>query len=164
MKIYQQIIKMLNDSGARYTEKTHPAEGRGIDVAKLHDAKLKQGAKAIVLKVKPAGYCLVVFPADKKLDTKRAKHVLNVKNVSFASLEETRTLTECEIGAVPPFSFSEKLPLYVDGSLFENETLFFNIGRLENSITIHVDDYKKLISTAEIVSVISDEPLMGREP
>ena len=146
---------MLKDSDAKYKEYTHAAQGHGAEVAKIHGAELKQGAKAIVLKVKPAGYYLAVFPADQKLDAKQAKQVLNVKNVSFASLEETRALTECEIGSVPPFSFNEKLPLIVDPSLFANKTIFFNIGRLESSITLDVGDYKKLISNAKIATIVA---------
>ena len=53
-----------------------------------------------------------------------------------------KRLTNCDSGAVPPFSFNEDLSVIVDPELYENEEIVFNVGRLDRSIYISSKDYR----------------------
>jgi Ala-tRNA(Pro) deacylase len=48
------------------------------------------------------------------------------------------------MGAVPPFTFWEELPLIADPAIRANREVCFNAGRLDRSIFMDVDDYVRL--------------------
>lgn len=145
--VYEKIIKMFAENNIQYNEVEHHHEGYGENVAKFHGLDEKCGAKAIVVKLKkPDSFCLVVLPFDKRLDTKLLPKLMSVKSASFASLEDSSLITECSIGAIPPFSFNTDLILVVDNGIKEHEQVFFNAGRLDLSIAINIADYCKLVS------------------
>ena len=45
------------------------------------------------------------------------------------------------MGSVPPFSLNPDLAIVVDEGLLENETLFFNAGRLDRSMELDTRDW-----------------------
>ena len=48
------------------------------------------------------------------------------------------------MGAVPPFSFSDDLPIFVDPICKENTEVVFNAGRLDKSIFMKFEDYERI--------------------
>ena len=147
--IYDKIIRMLQENNIKYNEVEHHHEGYGENVAKFHDLDEKCGAKALLVKLKkPNRYCLVVLPFNMRLNSKVLQKLMSAKGASFASLEESMEMTQCEIGAIPPFVFNKDLILVVDNAIKENHKLFFNAGRLDRSLAILTDDYLKLVESA----------------
>ncbi|MCX2194283.1 hypothetical protein LD112_19300 [Pantoea agglomerans] len=67
------------------------------------------------------------------------------KKSSFAAPELAQALTGCVMGAVPPFSFDDRLALRVDTRLQQVGTLWFNAGELDKSIALAVDDYFRIV-------------------
>lgn len=152
--IYEKIIKLFHEHKIPYSEEKHHQEGYGENVAKFHSLDEKCGAKALLIKLKkPDGYCLVVLPFNRRLNSKELQKLMSVKGVSFANAEEIMELTQCKIGAIPPFSFSKDLILVVDNAIKDNEKLFFNAGQLESSVAILTNDYIKLIKNAIFADV-----------
>jgi Ala-tRNA(Pro) deacylase len=68
----------------------------------------------------------------------------------MAGRERAEELTGCVIGAIPPFSFNEKLPLLADPRIEDNPEVVFNAGRLDRSIWMRSTDYMR-IAAPEIV-------------
>lgn len=59
-------------------------------------------------------------------------------------------LTGSVFGAVPPVSFTEELLLIADPSLFTRyEEIAFNAGRLDASIIIRTEDYRRIVHPKE---------------
>jgi Ala-tRNA(Pro) deacylase len=68
-------------------------------------------------------------------------------------------LTGCVIGAIPPFSFSDRLILLADPLIQENDEVVFNAGRLDRSIMMKLIDYIR-IGRPRLVSIAQrGEPL-----
>ncbi len=65
-------------------------------------------------------------------------------SVAFAQKEKAQELTGCVIGAIPPFSFNERLILLADPLIQENEEVVFNAGRLDRSIMMKLSDYIRI--------------------
>jgi len=152
--VYEKIITMFQENNIKYNEIEHHHEGYGENVAKFHALEEKCGAKALLVKLKkPDSYCLVVLSFNRRLDSKSLQKLMSVKSSSFASLEESMEMTQCEIGAIPPFVFNKDLMLVVDNAIKENARLFFNIGRLDRSVAISTDDYVNLVSSAKFSDV-----------
>ena len=67
-----------------------------------------------------------------------------MKDLRMAKPEEVKDVTNTEIGAVPPFGNLFDIPLYVDKSLGENETIVFNAGTHTDSISMKYKDFEKV--------------------
>ena len=81
--------------------------------------QLGQSANAIIVatKVEPIRYACCIVLANTKLDVNRTvAKLLEAKKVSFATAEQTMTLTGMQIGGVTPFGLSD-IPLYVDAAV-----------------------------------------------
>src|SRR4051794_35050416 len=70
------------------------APGRGTPPAR--------GAKALVVKAGES-FRLLVVPADRKLDSRKARAALGVRSLRFATREEVEQLTGLRPGSIPPF-------------------------------------------------------------
>jgi Ala-tRNA(Pro) deacylase len=147
---FDKLIELLKKNNARYKLVFHELAGKSKEVSEIRGSKLEQGAKAMLLKTKDK-YILAILGAHLKLDLKKIKHLLNEK-VSFASPEEVKELTGCEIGSVPPFSFDDRVILLIDESITKVDEIAFNAARLDASIFLDSRDYLD-ITKAKIVDI-----------
>jgi Ala-tRNA(Pro) deacylase len=95
---------------------------------------------------------LLVLPADRKLDSRKARDALVVKSLRFASKEEVQTLTGLQPGAIPPFGSLFQLPSYCDPALGENPIINFNAGDHALSIQMTYEDYVR-VEKPQIISI-----------
>src|SRR5438105_338922 len=102
MKPYEKIIQLLDQSQILYELLEHEAVYTSEQAAKIRGLSLDQGAKSLLLKAKN-DFILVVLPGNKKLDSKRVKQLLFVKDLRFATPEEVKEIMGCEVGACYPF-------------------------------------------------------------
>ncbi|MFP5974158.1 YbaK/prolyl-tRNA synthetase associated domain-containing protein [Enterobacter mori] len=152
---HQQLITLLTGQGARFRVMEHAAVGKCEAVSEIRGTDLRQGAKALVCKVKGNGvkkHVLAILAADLQADLSQlASHFGGLK-ASLASPAEVDTLTACVFGAIPPFSFHPDLALVADPLLFERfDEIAFNAGLLEKSIIMDTQDYLR-IARPELVT------------
>lgn len=119
---------------------------------------IHQGAKAIIVKTvqkdNNEAFAMLVFPADLKFSSGKARRVLGAKELHFATQEEIAKVTNgVERGGVPPFGNIFGLRVVADESLFENEKIIFNAGDRSFSIAMYSADYKMLVNP-EIAQII----------
>ena len=146
MKVYENILRLLKEGGISYEEMEHPPVKTCEDSLKYRAdyGWNGKGSKNILLHAKGRFY-LVVTIAEKEIKAKRFKKEFNTKNIRFASSEEVKKITECEVGALPPFGYLNKeLPIYVDEEIFQHEYFMFNPALHTKSIRIKTDDLKKI--------------------
>src|SRR5262249_20334000 len=108
--------------------------------AAVRGTSLASGAKALVIKAGDQ-FVLFVLPADRKLDSRKAREHLGVKSLRFASREEVEQLTGLQPGSIPPFGSLFGLPTYCDGALADNASINFNAGDHCISIQMAYSDY-----------------------
>lgn len=146
--VHQQIIDLLNKHHARYRVVEHDAVGKCEAVSAIRKTALGQGAKALVCHVKGNGmrqHVLAIIAADKQADLNQLAVSLGGRKASLASPAEVDTLTGCEFGAIPPFSFHPALKLVADPLLFERfDEIAFNAGLLTHSIIMDTQDYLRI--------------------
>ncbi|MCM7485564.1 YbaK/prolyl-tRNA synthetase associated domain-containing protein [Enterobacter kobei] len=152
---HQQLITLLTGQGARFRVMEHEAVGKCEAVSEIRGTDLRQGAKALVCKVKGNGvkkHVLAILAADLQADLSRlASHFGGLK-ASLASPAEASILTACVFGAIPPFSFHPDLTLVADPLLFERfDEIAFNAGLLEKSVIMDTQDYLR-IARPELVT------------
>ncbi len=145
MELFNKIKQLLDTNNITYQTYNHPPTKTSEEAASYRETPLRIGAKAILLKEK-RGFIIAVIPANRKLDSKKLKKVLQSKKLRFSTEDELKELTGCDKGSLPPFNIFFNLPIIVDITLFEEEEMAFNAGSLENSIKMKTKDYDGLIS------------------
>lgn len=163
MNTYEKVAALLDHHQARYRVVEHEAIGQTDLISEIRGNDLNQAAKAMVLEVTmpdgaDARYLLAIVPGDCKINFKSAARAIGGKKSSFAAPEKAQELTQCVMGAVPPFSFDDRLALRVDARLRDVGTLWFNAGALDRSVALQVDDFFKVVGDeccAEIATPVT---------
>jgi Ala-tRNA(Pro) deacylase len=138
--VFERVREKLEAAGVAFTVTRHAPVYTSEEAAAVRGAPLCSGAKALVVK---AGddFVLLVVPADRKLDSKKARAALAVKALRFASREEVEQLTGLQPGSIPPFGSLFGLPTRCDPALALNPTINFNAGDHTVSVSMTCADY-----------------------
>ena len=152
--VFEKLCELFDKGGARYRVIHHPASGKSSQsVAEIRGTELGQGAKALCCTVKGNGvklHVLGILPADKQADLHKLAAAVGDRRAALASPEEVMDLTGSVFGAVPPVSFTDALVVVADPSLFTRyEEIAFNAGRLDASIIIRTEDYRRIVAPQE---------------
>lgn len=146
--VHQRLCELLDRESATYRVIEHEPEGRTELIAKIRGNRIEQSIKSIVVQVrldrKENVYCLANVPGDCRIDFNGIKAHFKADSVAFASREKAQELTECVIGAIPPFSFNDQLQVLADPLIQENQEVVFNAGRLDRSIFMRLEDYIRI--------------------
>lgn len=145
---YARLVADLDASGARYRLIDHAPEGRTEVVSALRGHDLARAAKCLILLVKigkkQTRYVLAVVPGDARLDLAAVKALLGASYVAFADTSKAEELAGSVTGTVLPFSYDERLELIADPALLDHDELYFNAGRLDRSVALASQDYRRL--------------------
>jgi Ala-tRNA(Pro) deacylase len=145
---YARLVADLDASGARYRLIDHAPEGRTEVVSALRGHDLAHAAKCLILLVKigkkQTRYVLAVVPGDARLDLAAVKALLGASYVAFADTSKAEELAGSVTGTVLPFSHDERLELIADPALLDHDELYFNAGRLDRSVALASQDYRRL--------------------
>src|SRR5206468_2883646 len=123
--VFERLQEKLTAAGATFQVSRHAPVYTSEEAAAVRGVPLASGAKALVVK---AGddFRLLVVPADRKLDSKKARASLGVKSIRFADRAEVERLTGLLPGAIPPFGSLFGLPTVCDPALLTNASVNFN--------------------------------------
>jgi len=145
--VFDQLVALLRAGNARFRVLEHPAEGQSDAVARIRGTRPEQGAKAMLCVARDAAVApvLAVLPGPARLDFKKLGMAIGAKKTTLADPAVARETTGCVMGAVPPFALSPEIRLVVDPALLtSNVEIAFNAGRLDRSIILAVDDYRRI--------------------
>lgn len=146
--IHARLRALLDREGAQYRVLEHAPEGRTDVITKIRGNRLEQAIKSIVVQVrinkKENQYCLANVPGDCRIDLERVRLHFRAAGTGVAPREKAEMLTGCVLGAIPPFSFDERLLVLADPLIRASEEVVFNAGRLDRSIFMKTDDYIRI--------------------
>ncbi len=146
------IYNLLRDQKIAYETIVHDKDQTEEQIMNQFGLTLQQGAKSMVLNGDDA-FHLIVLAGDRRLDLKKAKHELGIKNkIRLATNEEIKRLMGCEIGSCYPIGAIIGLKTFVDTSLSQNETIFFNPGVADKWVKMSWNDYAHLVKP-DLISV-----------
>jgi Ala-tRNA(Pro) deacylase len=150
--VFERVEAKLRQAGATYSVLRHAPVFTSEEAAAVRGVPLASGAKALVVKAGDA-FVLLVLPADRKLDGRKARAALGVKGLRFASREEVERLTGLQPGAIPPFGSLFGLPTHCDPALGANAAINFNAGDHAVSVQMPYADY--LAAEAPVLTPIT---------
>ncbi len=144
--VFDRLCALLDEKGLPYRIIEHEAEGRTEMIAKIRGNRIEQSIKSMVVKVrfgkKDSRYYLANVPGNCRVDLPAIQAMMIGTDISIAAREKAEELSECVIGAIPPYSFNDQLIVLADPLIFENEEVVFNAGRLDRSIFMSSKDYR----------------------
>jgi Ala-tRNA(Pro) deacylase len=141
--VFDRLHERLCGAGVAFTVLRHAPVYTSEQAAAVRGVPLASGAKALVLKGGDA-FVLVVVPADRKLDSKKARTALGSRSIRFASREEVEQLTGLQPGSIPPFGSLFNLPTWCDPALGDSASINFNAGDHAISVQMTYADYVAL--------------------
>ena len=151
MNSYEAITSLLKTNSVKYKELEHDPIYTTEDAAKVPGLFLESGAKSMLLKAKDK-FVLVVMSGDKKLDSKKLKKVLGIKDLRFASPAEVKDKMGCIVGACYPFGSIANLETLLDKSLLDQSEISINPGLHHKSILLNIEDFV-MVEKPQIVDV-----------
>src|SRR3970040_3165563 len=91
---------------------------------------------------------MLVLPPPARVDMDRAAASLGAKELRLAHEDEfADRFPGCEVGAMPPFGNLYDLPVFVDNSLAEDETIVFEAGTHTDTMSMKYADFERLGKT-----------------
>lgn len=145
MTVHEKLVDFLKSSGAVFRVIEHEPTPTSADSARARGEPLEAGAKALVVRV-DGRFCLLVIPADRRLDSRLAKKSLSARDLRFASAEELKTVVGLPPGSIPPFGVPIlDLELFADSDVGRRcPNVAFNAGSLTISVVMPATEWDRL--------------------
>ncbi len=138
--LFERLEAWLTDRQAAFSVSRHEPVYTSEEAARVRGTALSSGAKALIVKAGER-FCMLVLPADRRLDSKKLRAALGVKGSRFATKGEVAQLTGLEPGSIPPFGTFFGLETHCDSALSQNESINFNAADHGISIQMKYADY-----------------------
>lgn len=145
---HDKLIALLDEHDATYRVIEHAPEAVTEVVSQLAGYDQRQAAKCIVVMVKVGKkvtrYAAAVIPGHKRVDFTKVKALFGGTYAGFAPPEAAEELAGTPVGTIPPFSFDERMELFVDPEVLQHPEVFFNAARFDRSIALATVDYEAI--------------------
>jgi Ala-tRNA(Pro) deacylase len=141
--VFDKLHDWLQQVGVPFTVLRHEPVYTSEQAAAVRGTALASGAKALIIKADET-FLLLVLPADRKLNSRKARASVTARSLRFASRDEVLSLTGLEPGSIPPFGSLFSLSTSCDAALGENASINFNAGDHAISIQMAYVDYIKM--------------------
>jgi prolyl-tRNA editing enzyme YbaK/EbsC (Cys-tRNA(Pro) deacylase) len=158
--IEQRVVQALDAIGVPYElMEIDPAFADTAACCEKYGLPLDSAGNTIVVasKKEPRRFGACVVKATTRLDVNRTvRALLGVSKVSFATADETKTLTGMMLGGVTVFALPPDLPIYVDDQLMARDWVILGSGSRSSKIKISPDVFRRL-PNATIVPGLATE-------
>jgi len=99
----------------------------------------------VASKKEPKQFAACIVKGSDRLDVnKTVRKLMGVSRLSFASPDETKSLTGMMIGGVTPFALPDDMPIYADTNLLEMEYLILGSGSRSSKLIIQPNSISKI--------------------
>ena len=138
-------VKKLKNAKIPYRLLEFPAVAKtSQDVERMGDVDPREIIKTLLVKTEDNRIYAFLLPGIKRLDNKKARELLNTKNLRMLNEDELKENTPFIPGEVCPIII-DNIPIYIDKNIFETEKVNFGSGDLFFGIEISSKDIDKCI-------------------
>lgn len=134
-RIWHQVYHYEHDDALK---------GFGAEAADKLGVDPKRIFKTLVVKTSDGQLVNVVLAVADMLNPKRVAKVLQVKSVRMAEPVQVQTKTGYVLGGISPLGQKTMLPMLVDASIRDHQTLIISGGQRGMSLELEVDDFLEL--------------------
>jgi len=141
----ERLETYLRESKVPFQTQHHPQAFTAQEIAASEHVPGKMLAK-VVMVMSDGRLVMLALPAPDHVDLAKANATLGAKETRLAEEGEfANAFPDCEVGAMPPFGNLYDLPIYVDKSLAEDETIVFNAGTHTDTMSLKYADFERLV-------------------
>lgn len=145
MKCRERLESYLRQQQVNFDTQEHRTAFTAQEVAETEHIPGKLVAKTVVMWA-DGQLILLVLPATFQVDLTRLNTAIGAQATRLAHEPEfADAFPDCEIGAMPPFGNLYDLPVYVDKSLTEDETIVFPAGTYTETMSVRYADFERLV-------------------
>jgi Ala-tRNA(Pro) deacylase len=145
MQARTRLEQYLGANEASYKVQHHAEAFTALEVAEREHIPGFLLAK-VVMAFADGELVMLVLPATYNVDLAKVATALAVGSVRLAHEDEfAHVFPDCEVGAMPPFGNLYSVPVYVDRSLTEDETIVFQAGTHTDTMSMKYADYDLLV-------------------
>lgn len=146
--IEEKVVQVLDRLGVPYElMQIDPAFADTTACCEKYGLPLDSAGNTIIVgsRKEPRKFGACVVKATTRLDVNHAvRALLGSSKVSFASAEETKSLTGMMIGGVTVFALPADLPIYVDDKLMAREWVILGSGSRSSKIKIAPEVFRRI--------------------
>jgi Ala-tRNA(Pro) deacylase len=141
----------LRENQVPFEEQHHPRAVTAQEVAASEHVPGRMLAKTVMV-LGDGEIAMLALPAPYQVDLEKAAAALGVKEARLAEEDEfADTFADCEVGAMPPFGNLYGVPIYVEKTLAEDETIVFRSGTHTETMSISYSDFERLVEPTVVV-------------
>jgi Ala-tRNA(Pro) deacylase len=145
MDCTERLEGYLREHGVSFEVVEHPRAFTAQQIAASEHVPGRMFAKVVMAQTDGA-LVMLVLPATAAVDTRKASEVTGGRPVRMAAERDfAPRFPDCEAGAMPPFGNLYDVPVYVDKSLAEDETIVFEAGTHTDTMSMKFADYQRLV-------------------
>jgi Ala-tRNA(Pro) deacylase len=145
MQCKDRLEAYLRENQVPFQMQHHARVFTAQEVAASEHIPGKMLAK-VVMALADGRLLMVVLPAPDRVDLAKLGMLLNARDVRLAQESEfAAAFPDCEVGAMPPFGNLYNLPVYVDTTLAEDETIVFQAGTHTDTMSMRYADFERLV-------------------
>lgn len=145
MECRDRLENYLRENQVRFEEQHHPRAVSAQEVAASEHVPGRMLAKTVMV-LADGEMVMLALPAPYQVDLEKAAAALGVDEVRLAEEEEFEdSFPDCEVGAMPPFGNLYGVPVYVEKTLAEDETMVFRSGTHTETMSVSYSDFERLV-------------------
>jgi Ala-tRNA(Pro) deacylase len=145
MACKERLEAYLRENKVPYQTQHHPLAYTAQEVAQSEGIPGQMMAKVVML-LADGKLAMLALPAPRQVDLTKAAGALGAIEVGLANERDfERAFPDCEVGAMPPFGNLYDLPVYVDQSLAEDETIVCQAGTHTDTVSVAYADFARLV-------------------
>ena len=145
MECRDRLESYLRENRVPFETQHHPRAVTAQEVAATEHVPGKMLAKTVMV-LADGQMAMLALPAPHQVDLDKAAAALRAKEARLAEEEEFEdTFPDCEVGAMPPFGNLYGVPVYVEESLTEDETIVFRSGTHTDTMSVGYADFERLV-------------------
>ena len=145
MECRDRLENYLRENRVPFEEQRHPRAVSAQEVAASEHVPGRMLAKTVMV-LADGEMVMLALPAPYQVDLEKAAAALGVDEARLAEEEEFEdSFPDCEVGAMPPFGNLYGVPVYVDKTLAEDETIVFRSGTHTETMSVSYSDFERLV-------------------
>ena len=146
MNCRQRLEDYLRENAIPYQGQHHAMAITAQEVAATEHVPGKMFAKTVMVAADTEEAIMLVLPAPYHVNLEKAAAALGTRGVLLAEEERfADVFPDCEVGAMPPFGNLYDVPVYVDKTLAEDETIVFRAGTHTDTMSVSYADFERLV-------------------
>jgi Cys-tRNA(Pro)/Cys-tRNA(Cys) deacylase len=147
-------LRFLRSSGVPFSLFFHPGPISSLEqAAQERGQSPDQVIRSILFRLAQDDYAMAIMPGPQQISWKALRAHFKQRRLTLAGETEVKTITGYEIGTVNPFGLPRMIPILVDQTILEKETISIGSGIRGVAIILTPADLLKAMPPHEILKL-----------